>query len=93
MKTFKKNKTVELLLKKAHNHFQFATIDLDFIDIGSQELNVAFRLAEPKKGYTDIDVLNEMYAYTGWNEMLKNSDINDYVFALNNFRYGYKHNK
>lgn len=93
MKTFKKNKTVELLLKKARDHFQFGTMDLDFIDMGSQELNVAFRLAEPKKGYTASDVLNEMDAYTGWDEMLKNSDINDYVFALNNFRYDYKHKK
>lgn len=50
METFKKDKTVEMLLEKARNHFQFATINLNFVDMGSQELNAAIRLAESKKG-------------------------------------------
>jgi hypothetical protein len=93
MKTFKSNKTVELLLNNARTHIDCVDMDLHFVDMADEELNVAFRLAEPKKGYTAIDVLNEMDEYTGWNEMLKNSNINDYVFAVKNFMYEYKHKK
>lgn len=93
MKTFKKDKTVELLLEKARDHFQFATINLNFVDMGSQELNVAIRLAEPKKGYSIIDVVDEMNEYTGWNEILKNPIVNDYVFAIVSVKFQYEHKK
>lgn len=93
MKTFKKDKTVELLLEKARGHFQFATINLNFVDMGSQELNVAIRLAEPKKGYSIIDVVDEMNEYTGWNEILKNPIVNDYVFAIVSVKFQYEHKK
>ena len=93
MKSFKKNKTVELLLEKARDYFQFATINLNFVDMGSQELNVAIRLAEPKKGYSIIDVVNEMNEYTGWNEILKNPIVNGYVFAIVSVKFQYEHKK
>lgn len=93
MKTCKKDKTVEMLLKKARDHFQLATIDLIFVDMASQELNVAIRLAKPKKGYSIIDVINEMHEYTSWNEILKNPIVNDYVFAVDSVKSQYKHKK
>ena len=93
MKTFKKDKTVEMLLEKARSHFQFSTNDLNFVDMGSQELNVAIRLAEPKKGYSITDVINEMDEYTGWYEILKNPIVNDYVFAVASVKSQYKHKK
>ena len=65
MKTFKKNKTVELLIEKARRHAHLATCDLDFADMACQEIFVAVGIATSKKGYGISDVIIEIYEYTG----------------------------
>lgn len=89
MKTFKKDKIVELLLDNARQHANLATSDLDFADMACEEIYLAVRLATPKKGYGVNEVINEIYEYTGI--MNKSSAVSDYIFAVNNFKWEYKH--
>lgn len=89
MKTLKKNKMVEMLLDKARYHVQLATADLDFADMASEEISVAVRIATPKKGYTDKDVIDEIYEYTGI--LSKNTVVLKYLYALSDFKWEYKH--
>ena len=89
MRTFKKNKMVEMILERARYHAQLATVDLDFADMASEEISVAVRFAIPKKGYTVKDVIDEVYEYT---ELLnQNSVVANYICAVSDFKWQYKH--
>lgn len=88
MKTFKKNKIVEMLLDKARDNAQLAEVDLDYADMASEEISVALRLATPKKGYTVSDVIDEIYEYTG----IMNKDcVAKYICDVSDFKWNYKH--
>ena len=89
MKTIKKNKMVEMLLDNARQHAQLATVDLDFADMASEEISVAVRMANPKKGYTEKDVIDEIYGYTGI--LNQSSVVSNYIYAVSNFKWNYKH--
>ena len=89
MKTFKKNKMIDMLLEKARHHAQLSTVDLDFADMACEEVSVAIRLAIPKKGYNEIDVIDEIYEYTGL--MSQNSVVKNYIYAISDFKWNYKH--
>ena len=90
MKTFKKNKTVELLLNNARTHIDCVDMDLHFVDMADEEINVALRLAVEKKGYTVVDVLNEMYEYTNWDKLRLNKKAWDYLVKINRCKYELK---
>lgn len=89
MKTIKKDKMVEVLLDNARRHAQLAAVDLDFADMAYEEMSVATRMAVPKKGYTEIDVIDEIYEYTGL--LKENSVITHYIYDVNTFKREYKH--
>ena len=72
MKTFKSNKTIQLLLNEARAYINYVDVDLDFADMAKEDINIALRLAEEKKGYTVVDVLNEMHEYTNWDKLVQN---------------------
>ena len=92
MKTFKSNTTVKLLLDEARTHLQYADLDLIFVDMAYEEINVALRLSQEKKGYTIKDVLNEMHEYTNWNELTQNQKVCDYLNKVNTFKREIRHN-
>lgn len=83
MKTIKKDKMVMELLEDARTHVSLAMGDsvskLDFLDMAMEEINVAFRKVTPKKGYEWIDTLDEIYEYTGWLNLYKDSKCADYI--------------
>ena len=89
MKTIRNYKMVEMLLNKAREHVQLATEDLDYADMALEEIHVAVRISKPKKGYTIMDVINEIYEYTGVTD--KNSLVSKYMCAINDFKLEYKH--
>lgn len=89
MKTLKKDKMVEMLLNKARKHAQLATVDLDYADMAMEEISVAVRIATPKKGYTDKDVIDEIYEYTG--VLNQSSVVSSYIYAVSDFKWSYKH--
>lgn len=90
MKTFKSNKIVELLLNKARDHVKCADIDLGYVDMANEEINVALRLVEEKEGYTVDDVLNEMYEYTNWDKLAQNKKVWDYLDKLYRYKWELK---
>lgn len=90
MKTFKSNKTVELLLNKARTHINNVDMDLDFADMANEEINIALRLAEEKKGYTTVYVLNEMYEYTNWDKLVQNKKAWDYLDKITRYKWELK---
>lgn len=89
MKAIKKDKMVEMLLDKARKHAQLATADLDFADMAVEEISVAARIATPKKGYTDKDVIDEIYEYVGI--LNQSSVVSAYIYAVSDFKWRYKH--
>lgn len=89
MKTFKKDKMVEVLLDKARRHVQLAAVDLDFADMAYEEMSVATRMAISKKGYTEKDVIDEIYEYTGL--LNQNSVVTNYIYDISDFKWKYKH--
>lgn len=89
MKTIKKDKTVEMLIEKARHHAQLSTVDLCYADMAYEEVSVAIRLATPKKGYTESDIIDEIYDYTGL--MDQTSVVTNYIFAVSDFKWNYKH--
>lgn len=90
MKTFKKNSMVEKLLDMAKYHVELAEINLDFLDMAIEELNVAIRLSEEKKGYSIVDVINEMYSYTKFETLWNNQKTASYMEKVSNFKYDIK---
>ena len=83
MKTIKANKMVMELLEDARIHIRLALGDsiskLDYLDMAMQEINVAFRKAKLKKGYEWSDLLDEIYEYTNWFNLGKDSKCTDYI--------------
>lgn len=92
MKTFKKNTMVYKLLDMAKNNVELAETDLDFLDMAMEELNVAVRLSEEKKGYSLVDVINEMYSYTKFETLWNNQKTASYIESLSNFKFYFKKN-
>lgn len=88
MKTFKEDKMVKVLLDKARSHVQLATMDLDFADMAYEEMSVAMRMAISKKGYTEKDVIDEIYEYTGI--LNQESVVTNYIYAIRDFKWKYK---
>jgi hypothetical protein len=89
MKAIKKNKMVETLLDMAREHVQLATVDLDFVDMAMEEISVVMRIATPKKGYTEKDVEEEIYEYTGL--LNQSSAVLTYIYTVSAFKLSYKH--
>lgn len=90
MKTFKKSAMVEKLLDMAKKHFELAEIDLDYLDMGVEELNVAIRLSDEKKGYSIVDVIDEMYSYTKFETLWNNQKTASYIQKASNFKHDLK---
>lgn len=93
MKTIRKNKTVELLLGYAKQHLALAETDLDYLDMASEEINVAFRMTQPKDDCTIADVLNEIYEVTGYDKLYLNDRASKYIKLVGAFKYELKHRK
>ena len=93
MKTIRNNKTVELLVENAKGHMILSEIDLDFLDMAIEEINVAFRMASPKDDYTIADVLNEIYEVTGYDKIANNSRATEYLNALRTFKHEFRQRK
>lgn len=90
MKTFKKNTTIYMLLDIAKRHVELAEIDLDYLDMANEELNVAIRLSEEKKGYTIVDVINEMYDYINFKVLWENPKTANYIEKVSKFKFELK---
>lgn len=90
MKTFKKNAMVYKLLDMAKYHVELAEIDLDYLDMAIEELNVAIRLSEEKKGYSVVDVINEMFSYTKFEKLWDNQKTASYIEKVSNFKFDFK---
>lgn len=91
MKTFKKNATVEKLLEMAKRNVKLAETDLDFLDMASEELNVAIRLSEEKKGYSVDDVMDEMMSYTNFESLWNNPKTAKYLDEISSLKFKLKH--
>ena len=94
MKTIKKDKPVMEILEDARSHVAHAmgnTLSkLDFLDMADAEINLAFRKATIKNGYSCRDALVEIYAYTGWLNIYKDSVCCDYIHKVNEYKRSLK---
>ena len=78
------------ILEDARTHVQLAMGEgickLDFLDMADAEINLAFRKANIKKGFSIGDALDEIYEYTGWLNLYKDNKCADYIHKVNDFK-------
>lgn len=95
MRTIKKNSFIMEMLEDARTHLQLAMGDsiskFDFLDMADAEINLAFRKATIKKGFSMGDALDEIYEYTGWMSIYKDNKCADYIHKVNDFKRSLKY--
>ena len=95
MKTIKKNDFIMDILEDARIHVQLAMGEsiskLDFIDMADSEINLVFRKATIKKGFSMADALEEILEYTGWENIYKDKKCADYIYKVNDFKRSLKY--
>lgn len=95
MKTIKKNNFIMEILEDARTHVQLAMGEsiskLDFLDMADAEINLAFRKATIKKGFSMNEVLDEIYEYTGWMNLYKDNKCADYIHKVNDLKRSLKY--
>lgn len=94
MRTIKKDKMVMEILEDARTHVAHAmgnTVSkLDFLDMADAEINLAFRKATVKKGFSWGEALDEIYEYTGWFNIYKDRRCADYINKLSEYKRSLK---
>ena len=94
MKTIKANNTLMGILEDARIHTRLAMGNsiskFDYLDMASEEINLFYRKATIKNGYGYADALDEIYQYTGWDELYRDSQCMEYLVKLRDAKRCFK---
>lgn len=95
MKTIRNNAFIMEILDDARVHVQLAMGDsiskFDFLDMADAEINLVVRKANLKKGFSVFDAIEEIYEYTGWENIYKDKKCADYIYKVNEFKRSLKY--